>query len=838
MLRSRLIVATVAATLSGIALAQPASLTRRPPNDSSQGAETSTAAGPPELQPVTITAEKLPERLSQTPVSAAVVSGEELAANNAGNLWDLNRLVPSVNINGSFNGRVPMGIRGISSVSNEGTVGLSSGVAIMIDGVPIPSDSMDAYNLEDVQSVQVLQGPQTTLGGRTAATGVIDIVTRKPTPYFTGDASLTLTNDGEVRLNGFLAGPISRKIDFSLAAWGNRVKYPIRNILLDKSTIQRVSGTRLTLLFKPIHNLDITLIGHYGLMTSDGANFVYKYLSPGAALLVGNHIDPATGEPVPNVPFMSASALVPLQPALGNRYYASPIRAGSRIEDRDASLTVSYRMGNMTFGSITAYQHETQNLLQDLFLVDAYFWNELTGAGSGAAGSPPPFYNDQNIYLNINQISQEFKITSPADRPFSYVAGLFYSDTRVHQNYNRQLFPAYENFNVTPDTATIDIYGRTTWRFLPKTSLVTGLRYNYDAIKYQDYYLLDTLVFPSSAAPYPPVIVADQHASGSHYSGTVVGNVSLKQQFTPTIMGYFTYARGYSPGAFNTVQTLYSPTTVTAPSGLTIAQLDALFPGLLTPKNQSQLAYVRKETVNDFELGLKSTFLHRRVRLDLALFDTKYNNFQIQNFNLSSHSVSPPLILEAAGGAETRGAELNTDWAATRTLRIAFAAAYVDAKFTNYDNAPCYYPYVTGQEVPGCTYVNGTGVQNLTGKPMPNAPKFKFDTNISDRIPLDVIPYEVTMGANYSYQTSAQMLADQNPQAVLPAFGILDLRLGLEKNSGAYSVDAFVNNVFNRHYAVDMEDFWSSPWGGTNTVIEQPARDSYRYYGLRFTASF
>ncbi|MDA8350784.1 MAG: TonB-dependent receptor [Pseudomonadota bacterium] len=828
MFHTRLILATIAAAVSGAALARSA----RP------APSFAPVTSSPQLQAITITAEKLPERLSQTPVAATVVSGRELAANNAGNIWDLNKLVPSVNINGSFNGRVPMGIRGISSVSNEGTVGLSSGVAIMVDGVPVPSDSMDANNIEDVQSIQVLQGPQATLGGRTAATGLIDIVTRKPTPYFTGDTSLTITNDGEVRLNGFLAGPITRKIDFSLAAWGNRIKYPIRNIELDQSTVQRVSGARVKLLFKPIRNLDITLMGHYGLMTSAGDNFVYKYLSPGAALLVGNHIDPTTGSPVPNVPFMAASTLVPLQPGIGNRYYASPFRANSRIEDRDASLTVSYSTDGLTIGSITAYQHEIQNLNQDLFLVNAYFWNELTGAGSGVAGAPPPFYNHQHINLNINQFSQEFKIASPTGRAFSYLAGLFYSDTKVHQVYNRQLFPAYQNFAVTPDTKTIDVYARTTWRFLPETFLITGLRYNYDSIKYQDYWLLDTLAFPGPGAPYPPVIVSNQSAAGSHYSGTTVGNVSLKEQFTPTVMGYFTYSRGYSPGAFNTVQTLYSASSVTGPTGMTIAQLDGIFPGLISPQNQTKLGYVGKETVNDFELGLKSTFLHHRVRVNVDLFDTKYSNFQIQNFNLSSHAVSPPLILESAGGAETRGAELDTDWAATQSLRVAFAAAYINAKFTKYQDAPCYYPHVTGQQVPGCSYVNGTGVQNLSGRPMPNAPKFKFDTNISDRVPLSVIPYDITMAANYSYQTWTEMLADQNPQAVLPGFGILNLSVGMERDSGAYSVTAFVDNALDKHYAVDMEDFWSSPWGGTNTVVDQPARDSYRYYGLRFTASF
>src|SRR5262249_16138425 len=152
---------------------------------------------------------------------------------------DLNKLVPSVNLNGTFNGRVPMGIRGISSVSNEGTVGLSSGVAILLDGVPVPSDSLMGNRVEDVQAIEVLKGPQATLGGRTAASGVINIVTRGPSDTFTGDAALTGTSDDEIRFNGFLAGPITKGLDFSLAAWDSSLRYPILNTQLDRWSVQK-----------------------------------------------------------------------------------------------------------------------------------------------------------------------------------------------------------------------------------------------------------------------------------------------------------------------------------------------------------------------------------------------------------------------------------------------------------------------------------------------------------------------------------------------------------------------------------------------------------------------
>ena len=792
-----------------------------------------------QIEEIVITAQKRTERVQDIPVSAAVVSSESLQNNNVSDISDLNKLVPSVNLNGTFNGRVPMGIRGISSVSNEGTVGLSSGVAILIDGVPVPSDSMGANQVEDIQNVEILKGPQATLGGRTAATGVVNFVTRGPSRDFRGSANAVITDDHEYRLNGFLSGPINDSLAFSLSAYGNNREYPIRNILLDKHSVQKSAGFRGKLQFKPNENLDVTLMGRYGRMTADGANYTYVYVSPGTSLLGGNHIDPVSGAPVPNIPPLAASALLGgVTPGLGNDEYSSPLRAPVKVEDKDASLVINYQLGDLTLGSTTAMMHETQDFTQDLFLVNDYFWNVLTGAGSGAPGTPPPFYNFQRITENINQFSQEFKLASAADKDFSYLVGAFYSDTKVHSRYDRQLFPAYNVTDVTPATRTLGIYARTTWKFRPDTALITGLRFNRDSLKYQTYQPLYTLVFPGNGAASPPVIVTDQQASDSHSSSIVVGDVSLQHHFQPDVMGYATYARGYSPGAFNTVQSIYSGSSVTVPSGLTIDQLNAIFPGLIGPASQPKLAYVGNEKVDHFELGLKGQYFDHRVQSNVAIFFTKYKNFQIQNFDLNSKSLAPPLILAAAGGAETKGVEWDTSWSATPLTRVDVNLAYVRAKFTDYPDAPCYYPYVTGTTVPGCTYTNGTGTQDLKGKPTPNAPKFKAAAGIQQRIPLGSSSWEALAGANYSYRSSAQMLADQNPQTIMPAIGILNLQLGLQEKSGKYSITAFVNNLTDKHYFTDLEDFWSSPWGGTNNVVGQPARDSYRYFGVRLGANF
>jgi iron complex outermembrane receptor protein len=763
------------------------------------------------LEEIVITAQKRTEKLEDVPVSAAVVSADSVARNNITDISDLNNLVPSVNLNGSYNGRVPTGMRGISSVSNEGTVGLSSGVAILVDGVPVPSDSVDGNQLEDVQSIEVLKGPQATLGGRTAASGVINIVTKAPSDTFTGDFSAVATDDREYRVNGFISGPISDKVDFSVSAYGTTLNQPVKNLYDDKHTNQEIEGVRAKILLKATDDLDVTLVGHYGHSQSDGFNFAYTYITPGTTLLVG------PGGP----PFLSVAALLPgITPSISNTNYSSPVNSGAHINDTDFSAIVNYRLpGGFTLGSTTAYQHETQDNVQDLFAVNAYFWNELTGAGT--PGNPtPPFFNFQEQKESIKQLSEEAKLVSPAGDAVNYVVGVFYSDTKVDTSEARGLLPAFNNTSVTPDTKTTDLYGRVTWKFAPTTSLVTGLRYNYDDVSYVVNQALYTAAFP------PPVIQGPISASGSHTSSTVVGDVSLQQQLAKDSMVYATYARGYSPGAYNTAQAITAP-------------------GLFGPGTPGQptLGYVPNETIDHFELGTKGTYLDNSLTVNVSVWDTKYKDFQVQIFDTSTGSINPPLILTPAGEAETKGLEFDAVWAATKLLTLNFDYAYIDAKFNDYKGAPCWYGESAAE---GCTLKNpalpagplNPFTQNVSGDVMPNAPKNKFVIGAQQRLPLGSLGYDFVLGGNYSYTAATQMLADQNPQAIRPSYGLLNLSAGLKSQTGKFSATIFVDNVLDKHYVVDMEDFWSSPWGATNVVVSQPARDTNRYAGIRITAGF
>jgi iron complex outermembrane recepter protein len=197
-----------------------------------------------------------------------------------------------------------------------------------------------------------------------------------------------------------------------------------------------------------------------------GFNFVYTYITPGHDLLF-----------TPG-PFTQARLLPGYTPSWNNLVYASPVTgAGGSHRDNAYSMTVEDRLpGGYTLTSITSYSQERQNQVQDLFAVNDFFWQTLTGQ--------TVFFNTQSQNTTVKQQSEELKIVSPTDQAVSWLAGLFYSDVAVDEIYLRTLPPAGLNDHVIPDTKTYDAYARATWNITSATSLVTGLRFNHDAIKY------------------------------------------------------------------------------------------------------------------------------------------------------------------------------------------------------------------------------------------------------------------------------------------------------------------------------------------------------------------
>ena len=758
---------------------------------------------PEQLEEVVITAQKRREVLQDIPVAASVVDSTNLAKSNATDISDLSRLVPSVDIPSSLSGRVAYGMRGISSSTDQ--PGFVSGVSIMVDGVSVPSDSQGANDLEDIERVEVLKGPQQTLGGRGAAVGLINIVTRSPADHLTAAFSATTTTDHERRFNAFVGGPLGGSLQGSLSAYDHQTYFPITNIATgDKSNVS-ADGVRGKLLFKPTDNLSVQLTGNYQESTLRGSNTVYSYVYPGAYILLGLNPPPL---PPPVLSTLSrATLLAGVTPGFSNQRYSSPQSAvGTRDRYYSTKLDIDYELGSVSLGSTTSYQHDRSDAINELFDVATFFANDFRDAfakyiGPFGPGAWDSFDNEQLQNQTISQFSQEFKVVSTGDGPFSYVAGLYFENQKVDSFLYRTLTPAPIDNDVVPETRTYDVYGRGTWKLAPNTSLLTGVRFNSDHLSYR----FDGIEGTNGIGQATPI-----SSSNSESTSAVIGDLSLQQQAGGTML-YATYARGYNPAQFNL----------------------GYFTGTTPPVDA--LPVTGQEHVNHFEIGSKGTYFDQRMRLNLSIFDTIYQNYQVQTAVQIPGVLAPQLFLAAAAKAETRGAELDTQWLPSHGLRLDLNLAYSDAKFEDYGNAPCWSAVVQTPAM-GCEFNSGRYTQDLSGKPLPNAPKFKGMLSVEQRVPLGTSSYELVVGGNYAYRTRAEMLPDQNPEGIQGGFGLLNLNLGISELSGKYSVTAFVVNATDHHYASRVEDFFASVWQ-SNAVNVQPARDANRYAGLRIDAS-
>jgi iron complex outermembrane receptor protein len=520
-----------------------------------------------------------------------------------------------------------------------------------------------------------------------------------------------------------LSGPLSNRIEASLDAYKTTTPYPIFDLTTDHQTTQDVYGARAKLKFLLTDDLDITLMGYNQNTVGKGFNFTYIYITPGNTFLF------------PGSPFTQAVMLPGIKLGWDNLDYTSPVtQAGSTYRDTDYSMIINDRLpGGYTLTSTTAYTQENQHQVQDLFAVNEYFWKVLTGSSV--------FNNTQQQLNTVQQSSEELKIVSPTEGPFNWLAGLFYSDTKVNELLTRTLPPAALDYTVVPTTQTYDLYARATWKLASTTSLVTGLRFNHDLISYTYNQIL----------PAP-----SYYSAGSAANNSLVGDIALKQQFTSDLMGYLSYSRGYSPAAYNTAATL----TSSAP-----------------------LVPVSRENINSVEIGTKGTYFDHKLTLNADIFDTVYKDYQIQTYGYTPGELAPPYVLASAGQAQTHGLELEVNWLATPMTHVVLNAAYIDATFGDYKNASCYgtEPPVTitqvGAQPPNgvCGQLTVAGVrtgspyQNLSGDTMPNAPKFKANISIQQRVPLSSIPYQ-WMFEGESIRGSRRLWTAQ-PERGTPKYG-------------------------------------------------------------------
>ena len=740
-----------------------------------------------QLEEVTVTATKRSESLQNVPVAVTALTAGVLERGNARELGDLVKLSPGLTIQyGSQPGNFSISMRGIGTFSNG--IAVESDVAVVVDDVPYGFQAAAFQDLIDVDRVEVLRGPQSTLFGKSAIAGVLNITTAAPTKQWTGKASVLATNDSEKRGAFTVSGPLSDTVRIRLTVSDSDYDGNIKNI----TTGEKVNGssgltTTAKIEWTPTDNLTLSLAPRFNRNESTCC------VSPLTSLTPGLYYQ---GEPA----FPASQVLAGIPIGVGNHYIRNDTRpSGGDSKTTGATGKIEYRFDDSSFmkghtvASISSIDHWRMFDYQDIDGTDAPFLLGFPVAAPSGINSGAQIRG----YFHAKSYTQEFRLTSPDDTRLKYVTGLWYARNDLDRYLGRGPVLQQASYLAQSTNANYSWYANATYDLTSQLELIAGLRFNEQKIDYD----FDNFNVKPNA-----------HFDGANQENSVTGKGGIQYKWTPDVMTFATYSTGYKGQAYDLVSTFNAKVAAQMP--------------------------VPHETARNYEVGVKSSLFDRRVYLNLALFHTDFHGFQT--------SVTDTLpdgtfltFLNSVGHLRTQGVELDGAAKVTSHFQLNGSFAYTKATVVSFPNGPCYNGQTVAQ---GCSVdATNSKVQDLRGKSLNNVPRFKGNIGGEYDQPLGSLPFEGFLTFAYRIQSKVNFNLSQDPRTVQGGYGIADFGVGINDKNGHYKVTAFVDNAFDKNYATSIGNGtagFSAPGVTASGSSWGLARDSFRYFGARFDVSF
>ncbi|WP_374525727.1 TonB-dependent receptor [Sphingopyxis sp.] len=348
---------------------------------------------------IIVTASKRSQTLQDTPIAVSVTSAADIQNAQIRDLIDLQSAVPSLRVSQlQSSANTNFIIRGFGNGANN--PGIEPSVGVFIDGVYRSRSAAQIGDLPNVERIEVLRGPQSTLFGKNASAGVISIVTQKPQYEFGGSVEASYGNYDAFVIKGDITGPISDKIAFSLGGNYNRRDGYAKDINLGTDVNDRNRwGVRGQLLIEPTDALSIRLIGDYDKIDENCC--IAGNVIAGPTVAITNALAGGT----------SVDANNPFSYRVYNNFLSSNL-----IKNYGGSGQIDYDLGNMSLTSISAYREVRANTNQDSDFTSA----DLIGQKSDDTA--------------INTFTQELRLASDFDGPINFLVGGYYFNEKIKQH--------------------------------------------------------------------------------------------------------------------------------------------------------------------------------------------------------------------------------------------------------------------------------------------------------------------------------------------------------------------------------------------------------------------
>jgi iron complex outermembrane receptor protein len=732
-----------------------------------------------QIQEVIVTARKRQESILNVPVVETAVSGQKLDRLGAGNLNDIVKLVPGVQL-----GETVLSTGTQVSVRGVGTSALAAGVeqsiSLVVDGLQLTQGLSFASAMFDVGQVEVLKGPQSLFYGKSSPAGVISVRTADPTDKAeivvrAGYEFEAREKQGEL----ILSGPVSDTVKLRLAA-----QYSDTDGFFKNSATARPGGGGLnpirsrwpytkqynirgTALWAPTSTFDArlklnldhskTLYAGTGQLTScpDGiiGPFGIQFINPNEKCKLDRtgavvDYDPVAFPGVENngVPYLNQT-------------------------EKYGSLEMNYRIRpDLTLTSSTAYYKlKTDSLL-----------NTSESSYNG------PIITFSNGFKR-RDFTEELRLNSDFAGPLNFSAGAFYQDGRMSDvireggNLTLGLPPLLARGIHVIDIKSYSAFGQVRYKIVPTLELAVGARWTDEKRADNPVDLFST---PTPVTLKVPKIKADN----------VSPEVTLTYKPNDTVTVFAALKKGYKSGSFS----------------------------MSVPATPGQDVSFGDEKVEGGEMGLKMRLLDRRLAIDTAVYNYKYTGLQVGATEPPLPGQLPIERIVNAGSARVYGIEAQATYLVPNVdgLTLNAAANYNHGRFKTLNNVPCYGGQLISE---GCNQSldPNTGLylaQDLSGKPLVRSPDWQVAFGFDYEMP---VGHDMSLGI-----TNANQYVSKYPAALSPrkdtyqsAYFKADLSFTLHGPRDRWELALIGKNIANKltNGNCTTSDFQNGLLGGYGT---------------------
>jgi iron complex outermembrane receptor protein len=622
------------------------------------------------VEEVTVTAQRVQQNLQDVPVSLTALSSDDLTKRNINDLTQITQLSPTLQV-GQDN---TFAVRGIGSQIFSATVDPS--VAMALDGVNLGRPFLGGQAFNDVASIEVLNGPQGLLFGKNASAGLINITTNKPVlDEFSGNVSTEFstrnTPDDSTGLvtKGVVNIPLTEYSAMRINAEFADEEALTQNVFADTLTTDQDSE-RSGIKFKYLFDNNVFsayVIADYN--EESGQPLVFNR----TLRQIGDPVDGFNNQGQPET-FTSAYPDVLAEDGIVASEENFQFNAnGLTRRDRETGglqAEIGYILDNeMEIVNIAAWRY--YDLEQDLD-------SDLSRNSDGI------IFNDN--YSSYDQVSNELRLIIPANDTLQGQVGLFYYNSEVDTDQNRLwVAPPFPSFVATgfpfcigpgvdvqpgpPPACNVEntaFLGRDIAYELETTSFAAFGQF--------DFFVSDTLTLLAGARITQDEVDMNITQRQGNYFVPIQGpsgvNIQESQdvtnfswkfggqlQVSDDLMTYANIGQGYKAPGFNTnAQSIEDPRMS-----------------------------VEEEISTTAELGAKSTLLDGRLTLNVSLFHTEFEDYQLQAFNTQLQT----FLISNAAEVTAQGAEVSLTYRPVEALTVSWNASFLDSTFDDFAGAEC-----------------------------------------------------------------------------------------------------------------------------------------------------